>query len=942
MFTVRRRGLAARVGTIAVAVGALAAVALPAASAAMSLPASPAAQTAPNPAKCTTTGVKTTCIGNYNGLPEFNAWNPWTGMTISHPPVVTVSQTKNLTDQIVTVNWQYFTPSLDVSGNPNPGVGAVNYEVNIQECKGTNADSCFGSTEGVQGLGAPGNALAEGGPSAGITYSLGLHGAQGIPSTWSGSSTGSTTGGDPATWKGSAQFHIETGVTNNSLGCDASTPCSLVIRPNFGGGSPYSSTNTSQCLSHTIDPSLHGNLPPNNSAARSPACEVWHQIVVPLHFAPTAKNCPQSAPAFSAEGSPMMDRQMTQWQSAWCTGPAPVSLQFTRFGEQDARNAFLQGNGLGAGIDMALTTLPATASQASSSSRKFTYAPLANSGTAIAYYLDDVNTGPGAPKGQPINQVVLDPRLVAKLTTESYSLSYDCTVSPQSPPWPRKPGAPSQTCDPAVTHMVGKTRVPNPHTLFDDPEFLALNKNCRPAGAAKNYVCGASDFPSDYGNSTNLGVFLPTVPAGLNDMTYQLTDWVGANAGGAAFLAGKADPWGMRVNTNYRNVPYPTQQFQTTLDPGTTYPGNIPCPGGACSGGQIGATMNATWFAVTGLDRVVNNLLSFQPNAVSPWLSCPINFSTCAKNQLTNLPLLPEVPGGRDLFSEMDLGDVGAYQFPAAAMVNAAGAAVAPSQASVEATVRKDMTTNPDGITQHVNLSGKDPAAYPLAMVDYAMVPTCGLPHAKASAIADFLDKVATSGQSQGVSPGQLGPGYYPLTSAQRAQTLKAAQEVKAQQCPSAPKGPKGRKPGAPATTPPPGGTTPPPGGTTPPPGGTTPPPGGTTPTPAGGTTPTPSNTTTTPAANSGGPGTGSTPPGRNGGTYTNSAFGQKSADSGLSGILLPAILLMLLGALLVGSAVWALAATGRWPAGLRWLRGARAHSRTALGRLSGRPVRRA
>jgi hypothetical protein len=57
---------------------------------------------------------------------------------------------------------------------------------------------------------------------------------------------------------------------------------------------------------------------------------------------------------------------------------------------------------------------------------------------------------------------------------------------------------------------------------------------------------------------------------------------------------------------------------------------------------------------------------------------------------------------------------------------------------------------------------------------------------------------------------------------------------------------------------------------------------------------------------------------------------------------LLPAILLMLLGALLIGSAGWALAATGRWPAGLRWLRGARAHSRAALGRLSGRPVRRA
>jgi hypothetical protein len=473
--------------------------------------------------------------------------------------------------------------------------------------------------------------------------------------------------------------------------------------------------------------------------------------------------------------------------------------------------------------------------------------------------------------------------------------------------------------------------VPNPHTIFDDPEFLALNKNCKPTGEkAKNYVCGPGDFPGNTSGNTRFGVFLPTVVAGNSDMTYQLTDWVEANAQAAAFLTGKPDPWDMRVNTYYRNISYPTPFFQTQLDPGTKfpdYPKSLgPCNPTASCPSVYDATMNAAWNQVTDMDHVVTNLLGLVPNAINPITACELGTGGCTSfSQMGLQTVSAQAPGSRDLLSEMDLGDAGAYQFPTAAMVNAAGTAVAPTQAHVEAAV-KDMTTNPDGITQHVNLSSKDPAAYPLAMVDYAMVPTCGLPHAEASAIADFLDKVATSGQTQGVSPGQLGPGYYPLTSAQRAQTLKAAQEVKAQHCPSAP--PKERHKGG--TTPTPTPTPTPTGGTTPTPtGGTTP-----TPTPSGGTTPTaPAGTTPT---------GGTTPPGRNPGTYNNAAYGQKSADSGLSGVLLPAILLMLLGALLIGSAVWALAATGRWPTGLRWLRGARAHSRTALGRLSGRPVRRA
>jgi hypothetical protein len=80
--------------------------------------------------------------------------------------------------------------------------------------------------------------------------------------------------------------------------------------------------------------------------------------------------------------------------------------------------------------------------------------------------------------------------------------------------------------------------------------------------------------------------------------------------------------------------------------------------------------------------------------------------------------------------------------------------------------------------TLQVDLTSKDPKAYPLTMVIYAMVPTSGLPHAKAAAIARFLDFAAGPGQTPGVQPGQLPAGYLPLPASMRARTRKLAEEV--------------------------------------------------------------------------------------------------------------------------------------------------------------------
>ena len=83
--------------------------------------------------------------------------------------------------------------------------------------------------------------------------------------------------------------------------------------------------------------------------------------------------------------------------------------------------------------------------------------------------------------------------------------------------------------------------------------------------------------------------------------------------------------------------------------------------------------------------------------------------------------------GFRTLMAILNEPDATAFLMPTFAVQNPAGKYVTPTAASMAAAV-KDMTVNSDGITREDNPNAKDPAAYPLTMVSYAMVPTGGSP----------------------------------------------------------------------------------------------------------------------------------------------------------------------------------------------------------------------
>ncbi len=282
-------------------------------------------------------------------------------------------------------------------------------------------------------------------------------------------------------------------------------------------------------------------------------------------------------------------------------------------------------------------------------------------------------------------------------------------------------GSPAFGCDSAVDK--------NPQNLYSDPEFRKLN-------------------PDVWQNAAQpTGLEIPIVVSGTSDITRETTSWLASDKDAAGFLAGQFDPWGMHVNTYYLGLKYPVDGF-LPMDP--YFP------------------ISTQYAPVYPLATVASDMaLNQEPGTMDVKDPTTGNYDA----------LPPQINGNRDMWAIVDQANAARFLFPVAALKNAAGKYVRPTNASMAAAV-KDMTVNPDGITLTMNYAKRDKAAYPLTMVIYAIVPTGGISKAKAVAIARFLDYVASQGQRPGTAPGELAPGYLPLPQALREQTLKAASEV--------------------------------------------------------------------------------------------------------------------------------------------------------------------
>ncbi|WP_404870210.1 hypothetical protein ACI1MP_32605 [Kitasatospora griseola] len=665
------------------------------------------------------TGVQQAQAAAGTTVPGPARWDPFT-WTSGPAGSVTVTPTSGLGNQVLHVTWSGFTPTVDadfqsvpVVLNPHGSSGfdkVARYPVRIYQCKGEQPQitDCYGSS--LYGA-DPAKGFLQDFPKPGTTTPE-------FPSNMVIAAT-------RPDGTGEADIEVWTAQQSQTLGCDPTHKCSLVIEANYGGDSvgayqfPAGEIN---CDDHSPDSDGLFNTASDNVVAventggkryaSGEACAWKNHVVVPLSFGPTPAACTARNSDFSAIGLEMADRAVQQWRTGLCQDGSPLTVQYTSGGgEPQARGSFLRRSG----GDIALTAIP----DRNPPTRPYVYAPLATSAISVVYLVDD-----GVSRRQ-IRTLRLNQRLLAKMLTQSYRLDAgDDTDSVKG----------------------------NPICLFADPEFLKLN----PTGD------NGPNWPGCLAGGS-FAATAPIVVGGTTDLVTRLTTWIAADPDAAQFLQGAADPWGMHLDTKYLRSSYPGFPADAFQPQDFSGPKNW---------------KQYEWNPVLGgLGQVLRMALEVRPSCLSP-----------DEIQGQHAKCRSQDNGQRALFAVMDAGQAQAMSLPEAELPNPAGAFTTPTIGSMQAAAA-DMPLDAVTGTQQLpygdaeSAYAKDSRAYPLTMVQYAMLPTQGVSADKAAAIARFV-RTATDpaqGQIYGRQPGQLAVGFAGLTSSQIAAAKAAAGHVAAQ-----------------------------------------------------------------------------------------------------------------------------------------------------------------
>jgi hypothetical protein len=335
---------------------------------------------------------------------------------------------------------------------------------------------------------------------------------------------------------GSAKFIINTAASNASLGCDDKHACALVVIPIMGiscdsagrallpGQLPLPQADRPPAK----DQSLYqqrcgstGNYAPgsinggtSDTEALSVSGLLWwsasnwrNRITIPLQFAPSENVCGITSTGQSTDlyGSQTLRQATLQWLPAFCSNPKYFSVHHVQTSEPQAKN--LLETHLETPMPNDVRAVIQAAPPQNPFSKPVVQAPIAVTGFAITYLVDDKQL-------HLLPKLNLNPRLLAKLLTESYATN------------------------PTISGNYAALKG-NPLDLGRDPEFKALNPTLL-----------ADDYPSDVASA------LYTVSSD-SDVIWALTSYINSDPEARAWLDGTPDPWGMKVNKSYQGIALP-------------------------------------------------------------------------------------------------------------------------------------------------------------------------------------------------------------------------------------------------------------------------------------------------------------------------------------------------------------------------------------------------
>jgi len=502
-------------------------------------------------------------------------------------------------------------------------------------------------------------------------------------------------------------------------------PIPAVDLVNTTGPAPgfFCDTSTSPCELVVTDEPGQGNI-----AGNGPTITDANSAVVPLSFATPPSGCPASDPQFNVDTSYSMEHLLPAAVSASCNSPTGVVGLTIAADDKNIATDFASGSTPVAFVDNAGD--PSQVAQLLG--KAYAYIPVALSGTTESFLAGES----AGVSSYPINSYKLTPNMVAGLITSLYQSPVGTTTFP-----------------------------PKPHFALSDNLTSALEASTANLTCAQLRGCPSTKGKLkqvQYEVKYNAFDLLNRAPAGVQAPT-QFGSWNSNVPSGSSY---QATSW----LCSAPNTPFPvtvdtgTDANPTTATATVTDPNTAPT---TFTSAPLGSTIwppypGANWIFPTcqgyttfpALSATSSNFGSLstpelQAKSMRGW-------NVCYNGQVTPVSSCAA-------FGLMDTSQAQFYGLSEASLQNASGAFVAPTTASLEAAA-SDFTPCPQSDlscpsgTYKINYSDPNPAAYPMANLTYAIVPTGQLSNDQGTAIKNLLTNVLSYSHSSAVPA-----GYAPL-----------------------------------------------------------------------------------------------------------------------------------------------------------------------------------
>jgi hypothetical protein len=263
------------------------------------------------------------------------------------------------------------------------------------------------------------------------------------------------------------------------------------------------------------------------------------------------------------------------------------------------------------------------------------------------------------------------------------------------------------------------------------------------------------------------------VPLGRSDQAYQLWSYVMSDPDAVAFLGGTDDGYGMKVNPWFSTDSAINPTGSGRVFPRTDFPAGDPIEKTATSAG--GRVDVGTWRPPTSdFDKGASLVLRGDGLELGDWI--PSRFAPKYGQSVRQLA------GSQRVMAVTTAASAHVYQNVTVALMNPAGQFVAPTQEGMEAAAAAMTRTAENASVVEYNFDSAAAttaaAAYPLTMPVYAALNPLQTDSELRAKYAAFIRYGVRAGQIQGTSIGQLPPGYAPIPPSWVEQAMVSAAAI--------------------------------------------------------------------------------------------------------------------------------------------------------------------